>query len=72
MTSDIIDFVNKSSRDEGIANRLFGAKKFFGSYHFRIMEKDEDQFYLPIYELCPIHEKLIKKALQMGMTFDDE
>lgn len=69
MTSDIIDFVNKASYDQGVLNRLYGAKKFFGSYKFRIMEEDEDQFYFSIYELCPTHEKLIKKALQMGMTF---
>lgn len=59
--TDLLDFINKSSKDKNICNRLYGIRRVNGVIEGRILPEYNEVYWLPKHQLCPYHEKLIDK-----------
>ena len=63
---DLISFINKSSKNKGLINCLYGIKRINGVIHGLIMEEDKPMFLIPKHQLCTYHELLIDKWFEIN------
>jgi len=72
MNDDLVDLVNKSSKEKGIGNRLYGIKKINGIVHCKIVDSDYPVYWISLHELCSFHEKIIQGWINTGGEIDGE
>lgn len=59
-----MNFVNKSSEEKQILNRLYGLKNIHGKIYGQVV-KNKEECWLPLEQLCTYHEMLIKKFMKL-------